>query len=174
MHAWLLLTAVSLAEVDPDVAARRERPRLHAAIGLGVTTVFGGRTRGVVPSVSAELGITLVDRSRLSLRLHLGTNTQLTGASLGLAVDTAVSDRWRIGFSPALGAAGTTTFGRATSWVLLLGGVEWALTGRDDRDTRPLRGLRLFVEAGPGVVMPFSPPIGVPAFSGTMGIVLVW
>lgn len=134
--------------------AAREAPRLHGAAGLAGTIGFGGFVRGGGPGVTAEFGLTLRDRTTLSLRASLGTLLFTAAASLGVAVDYAVSDRWSVGTGAMLGYLGGFMITDMPMAFVLQVPVRAQValwTRSSELITR--QGLKLYFEAGPGVVL---------------------
>lgn len=158
MGSWVVLAvlAASGGEVTQaqDLSATREATRFHAAVGVVGTFGFGGFTLGGGPGLTGELGVTVQDRSTFAVRGSLGTVLLLTAASLGVSWDYALSDRWSLGTGAMFGYVGgflATDLPNALLVHVPLR-AQFAFWARDPRHVSR-SGLKLFLEAGPGVVV---------------------
>lgn len=159
MGMWVavVVLAASSGEVTAaqEVTALRSAPRLHAAVGLVGTLGVGGFVGGGGPGVTGELGLTVADRSTVALRLAIGSVVYgAAAASAGVSWDYALSERWSLGTGAMLGYLGGFIAEDMPSAVLVHVPLraQFALWERGaQRVSRS--GLRLIVEAGPGVVL---------------------
>ncbi|MFZ5440181.1 MAG: hypothetical protein ACOZQL_09245 [Myxococcota bacterium] len=189
MSTWVLLAVLAAGEGQGEVAARtvateqREATRFHAAVGFAGALGVGGYLFGGGPGVTGEVGLTVSDRSTFALRLTLGTILVLAAASIGVSWDYALSDRWSLGTGAMLGYMGGLLVTDQASALVVQVPVraQFALSARGATDVSR-RGLRLFLEAGPGVVLAGSrgfrigrsEPLERWAVMGALGLVWVF
>lgn len=158
MGTWVAVAVLvaSSGEVSAaqDVQDQRAATRFHAAVGLVGTLGVGGFVGGGGPGVTGELGVTLADRSTVAVRLSVGSLPYLAAASAGVSWDYALSERWSLGTGAMLGYLGGFIAEDLPSAILVQVPLraQFAFWERDARRVSR-SGLRLVLEAGPGVVL---------------------
>ncbi|MFZ5440182.1 MAG: hypothetical protein ACOZQL_09250 [Myxococcota bacterium] len=154
---WVVCSLLAAGEVgveSSEVVTAREAPRFHAAIGAEGTIGATGYVVGGGPGLAGELGLTLVDRTTLALRVSFGVLNFRAAATAGVGFDYALSDRWSLGAGARLGYVGAFLAEDVpNAWVAQVPvRAQFALWTRGERQVSR-SGLRVTLEAGPGYVL---------------------
>lgn len=154
MVTWLTMALVLGQASEVVSQVERDSPRLHGAVGVVGTLGVGGFVGGGGPGATAEIGLTLRDRTTVSLRAAFGTIMYTASGSLGLVVDWAASDRWSLGTGVAAGYMGgflVTDMANAFTVQVPLR-AQFAFTERSPAQVSR-RGFKLFLEVAPGFIL---------------------